>query len=112
VKRSAATGREARYDSPEEMRAFQRVMRRVVSWLPMLDKHIGGREHQVIVVAVEGDDDRSPSPWPTHLSRLSALSARATMRRCSSSAFAHCSEIESRAMLRSSPTQKLFARCK
>ncbi len=46
------------YDSPEEMHAFQRIMRRVVSWLPMLDKHIAGREHLVIVVAVEGDDDR------------------------------------------------------
>jgi hypothetical protein len=33
-------------------------MGRVVSWLPKLDKHIAGREHQVIVVAVEGDDDR------------------------------------------------------
>ena len=27
------------YDSPDEMRAIQRVMRRVVSWLPALDEH-------------------------------------------------------------------------
>ena len=40
------------YDSPEEMQAFQRTMRRVLSWLPMLDEHIAGREHHVIVVAV------------------------------------------------------------
>jgi hypothetical protein len=46
------------YDSPEEMLAFQRIMRRVLSWLPVLDEHIAGREHQAIVVAVEGDDDR------------------------------------------------------
>jgi hypothetical protein len=40
------------------MHAFQRIMRRVVSWLPALDEHIAGREHHVIIVAVEGDDDR------------------------------------------------------
>lgn len=50
--------RSPHHDSPEEMHAFQRTMRRVVSWLPMLDAHIAGREHQVILVAVEGDDDR------------------------------------------------------
>jgi hypothetical protein len=73
VKRSAATGCEADYDSPDEMRAFQRVMRRVVSWLPQLDEHIAGREHQVIVVAVEGDDDRvtvTVADSPEHALRI------------------------------------------